>query len=203
MKIIHNLVLFGLTLVITSCLTLPTSTVTRTHLMKDIDKSTITAVAGIEFELTEDTEYIGDSLFGYFSYAPWDWLEFGIAGHELNQGLYPSVDAKIDAVDIFSDSLRLSFLLMGGIGGVPDDLFFYHGGLAVNYRLNPNVQLYLGAGSDSISEALIFHAGAYFIPMESVGIFANFKLVTGREGTEVMFSMAPSATFRAGKASID
>jgi hypothetical protein len=203
MKKIRNLVLFGLSLGITSCLTLPTSTVTRTHLMKDIDKSTITAVAGIELELTEDTEYIGDSLFGYFSYAPWDWLEFGIAGHALNLGLYPSVDAKIDAVDIFSDSRRLSLLLMGGIGGLPDDLFFYHGGLTMNYRPNPNVQLYLGAGSDSIAEALVFQAGAYFIPMESLGIFANFKLVTGRDGTELMFSMAPSASFGAGKAGSD
>jgi hypothetical protein len=43
-------------------------------------------------------------------------------------------------------------------------------------------------------------AGAYFIPMESVGIFTNFKLVTGRDGTELMFSMAPLAAFSAGKA---
>ena len=203
MKRIPVLVLLGPILFITACLTLPTSTVTRTHLMKDIDKSTITAVAGVEWELTEDSDYIGDSLFGYFSYAPWDWLEFGIAGHALNLNLYPSVDAKIDAVDIFTESRRLSFLLMGGVGGLPEDLFFYHGGLTVNYRLNQYVQLYLGAGSDSISEALIFQGGAYFIPMESVGIFTSFKLVTGRGGTELMFSMAPVATFSAGKSDRD
>ena len=203
MKRIPVLVLLGPILFITACLTLPTSTVTRTHLMKDIDESTITAVAGVEWELTEDSDYIGDSLFGYFSYAPWDWLEFGIAGHALNLNLYPSVDAKIDAVDIFTESRRLSFLLMGGVGGLPEDLFFYHGGLTMNYRLNQYVQLYLGAGSDSISEALIFQGGAYFIPMESVGISTNLKLVTGRGGTELMFSMAPVATFSAGKSDRD
>jgi len=203
LKGIRILVLFGPILFITSCITLPTSTVTRTHLMKDIDKSTITAVAGVEFELTEDSDYIGDSLFGYFSYAPWDWLEFGIAGHTLNLDKYPSVDAKIDVVDIFTDSKQFSCLLMGGVGGLPDDLFFYHGGLTMNNRLNRYVQLYLGAGSDSISEALIFQAGAYFIPMESVGIFTNFKLVAGRDGTELMFSMAPVATFITGKSDRD
>lgn len=203
MKKIHFLFLFGLSLFITSCLTLPTSTVTRTHLMKDIDKSTITTVAGVEFELTEDNEYVGDSLFGYFSYAPWDWFEFGIAAHALNLDLYPSVDAKIDMINIFTDSRRLSCLLMGGVGGLPDDLFFYHGGLTMNFRLDRYVQLYLGAGSDSISEALIFQAGAYFALMESVGILTNLKLVAGQEGTELMFSMAPLGTFSTEKAGRD
>ncbi len=203
MKRIPVLVLLGPMLFITSCITLPISTVTRTHLMKDIDKSTITAVAGAEFELAEDFEYVGDSLFGYCSYAPWDWLEFGIASHILNLGLYPSVDAKIDVVDIFTDSRRFSCLLMGGVGGLPEDLFFYHGGLTMNYRLNQYVQLYLGSGSDSVSEALIFQAGAYIVPMKSVGISTNLKLVTGRDGTELMFSMAPMATFRLGKSDRD
>ena len=203
MKRIHNLILLGPILFITSCITLPTSTVTRTHLMKDIDKSTITTVAGVEWELTDDPEYIGDSLFGYCSYAPWDWLEFGIAGHILNLGLYPSVDAKIDVVDIFTDSRRFSCLLMGGVGGLPEDLFFYHGGLTMNFRLNQYVQLYLGAGSDSISEALIFQAGAYIVPLKSVGISTNLKLVTGRDGTDLMFSVAPVATFSVGKADRD
>ncbi len=203
MKRIHNLVLVGPILFITSCITLPTATVTRTHLMKDIDKSTITTVAGVEFELTDDPEYMGDSLFGYFSYAPWDWLELGIAGHALTLGLYPSVDAKIDVVDIFTDSSRFSCLLMGGVGGLPEDLFFYHGGLTMNYRLDQYVQLYLGAGSDSISEALIFQAGAYIVPLKSVGISTNLKLVTGRDGTDLMFSVAPLATFSVGKADRD
>ena len=153
-------------------------------------------VAGIEFELTKDPEYRGDSFFGYCSYTPWDWAEIGIAGHTVDLTLCPSVDAKIDIVDIFTDSNRFSCLLMGGAGGLAGGRSFYHGGLAVNFRLDQHVQLYLGSGSDSISEAWIVHAGAFIAVLESLGIFTNLKLATGQAGTELMFSLAPLAAFR-------
>lgn len=136
---------------------IPETAITRTHLMKDIDKSSITIGAGLEAELTENPVYSADWLFGNFGYAPLDWLEFGVAIHVLSLIICPSVEAKIDLVDIFTDFSHFSCILMGGIGGFTDDEEFYliyHGGMAVNLRLNQYWQLYLGAGSDSLSEAL-------------------------------------------------
>jgi hypothetical protein len=167
--------------------------------MKDIDKSSITIGAGSDVELTENPAYSGDWLFGYFGYAPLDWLEFGIASHIVDITIYPAVEAKIDVIDIFSDSSRFSCLLMGGIGGLPGDLSFYHAGLTMNLRLSQYLQLYLGAGSDSISKALNLQAGAYLVLLKWLGISMNFKLVTGPEGTELMPSVAPLATFRLDK----
>ena len=198
MKIILILFILGLLLLFTSCLTLPTPTITRTHLMKDIDKQSVTIGAGIEFELEENPGYWGDSFFGYVGYAPLDWLEIGIAGHSVALSIYPSLEAKIDVINMFTDCSPFSCVLMGGIGGLPEDLFFAHAGLAMNFRINQSLQLYLGAGTDSISDALNLQAGAYIAPIEWLGVSSNVKFVKGNEGTDLMFSIAPLITLYLG-----
>jgi hypothetical protein len=52
-------------------------------------------------------------------------LEFGVAIHVLSLIICPSVEAKIDLVDIFTDFSHFSCILMGGIGGFTDDEEFY------------------------------------------------------------------------------
>ena len=169
------------------------TSVTRTHLMKDTEASTLVVVAGLEPEFCENDAYMSDSLFGYVGYAPFRWLEAGVAAHVLSFGLYPSVDAKIDLMELFSDSTRWSFMLMGGVGGLPKDPdypLFFHGGAAVNYQMNHWLQLYAGAGADSVAKALALQTGAYVNPFKWLGASANFKLVIGVEGVVPMASAA-------------
>ena len=169
------------------------TSVTRTHLMKDIDKSTVVIGIGLE-TYGEDAAYLSDTYFGYFGYAPFDWLEAGLAVHCLTLALYPSVDVKIDLMEIFTDPTRLSCFLMGGIGGRPGDAdypLFFHGGAAVNFRVARWLQLYAGAGSDSVATALALQAGVYLAPFEWLGASVNFKLAIGPEGVEPMISAAP------------
>ena len=178
---------------------IPETAITRTHLVKDIQRSTITAAVGMEFfkgslsGSTEGLAYAGEALFGYFGYSPFDWLELGIAVHNDWLRFVPAVEAKIDVVDLFTDSSRISCLLAGGIGYVPDDSPWYHGGAAVNFRVNQRLQLCLGAGSDSWSQALSLQAGVYVVLLDWLGLSTNFKLVCGPQGMEPMLSVAPLA----------
>jgi hypothetical protein len=169
------------------------TSVTRTHLMRDIEESSLIIGIGLE-SFGEDPEYMSDTYFGYLGYAPFDWLEAGLAVHCLTLGLYPSVDGRIDLLEIFTDSTRVSCFLMGGVGGLPGDPdypLFYHGGAAVNYRVTRWLQLYAGAGSDSVATALALQAGVYLAPLNWLGASVNFKLVIGPEGVEPMISAAP------------
>ena len=169
------------------------SSVTRTHLMRDTEASTLVVAVGLEPPLGEDDKYTSDSLFGYLGYAPCRWLEAGVAAHYLSFGLYPAVDAKIDLMEIFTDNTRWSGMLMGGIGGLPKDPdypLFFHGGAAVNVRMKHWLQLYAGAGSDSVAKALALQTGAYVAPFEWLGASVNFKLVIGSKGVEPMASAA-------------
>jgi len=168
------------------------TSVTRTHLMKDTEASTLVVAAGLE-AYGEDAAYMGDMIFGYVGYAPFRWLEAGVAAHVLSFGLYPSVDGKIDLMEFFSDNTRWSCMLMGGIGGLPKDPdypLFFHGGAAVNVRLREWLQLYSGAGADSVANALALQTGAYVNPFKWLGASANFKLVIGPEGVAPMASAA-------------
>jgi hypothetical protein len=168
------------------------SSVTRTHLMRDTEASTLVVAVGLE-PSGENVEYMSDAIFGYIGYAPYRWLEAGIAAHNLSFGLYPSVDAKIDLMEFFSDDTPWSCMLMGGVGGLPKDPdypVFFHGGAAVDYRLRQWLQLYAGAGSDSVARALSLQIGAYMNPFKWFGASANFKLVIGSEGVEPMASAA-------------
>jgi hypothetical protein len=133
----------------------------------------------------------GDNFFGYLGYAPLDWLEFGLGAHVESLQIYPSTEAKVDLVSIFADSRRLSFLLLGGVGGLPDRLLFAHAGLGLNLRLSRLLQLHLAAGSDTLSKAASLQAGAFGRPLKSLGVAANAKLVIGQEGITPVVSVAP------------
>jgi hypothetical protein len=181
-----------------SAFAMPELTITRTYLMRDIEPSTMTVAAGTEL-FREDTEaYLGDFLFGYVGYAPKDWVEIGVAFHSWLFP-YPSLEATFDLVDVFTDSSRLSLLLMGGISPLIADgqfYLFYHGGAALSYRVGAATQLYLGVGSDLLSKALNLQVGAYFRLLEWLGASTNFKLVVGSEGIEPMLSIAPMVVIR-------
>lgn len=170
---------------------IPETAITRTHLLKDSERASVTVALGLELDLNENPAYAGDSLFGYLGYAPFDWLELGLGAHVVSLQLVPSIEAKVDLVDMFSDDSRISFLLMSGFGGLPNELLFYQAGLGVNFRIRGPLQLYLGAGSDSISTAMSLQAGVFVRPLKSLGVSANAKLVIGREGTAPAFSIAP------------
>jgi hypothetical protein len=175
---------------------MPEAAITRTFALKDIEASAVTVGVGIETELEEGPAYAGDSLFGYLGYAPWDCLEFGIGAHMIGLGIYPTLEAKIDVVEFFSKGSAVSCLVMGGVGGRPNDLWFYHAGLAVDVRIGRYLQLYLGAGSDSISSALSLQAGAYVVPLKWLGMSGNLKLVIGAKGFAPMLSFAPFVILR-------
>jgi len=170
---------------------IPETAITRTHLLKDSERASVTVALGMELDLTENPAYMGDSLFGYLGYAPFDWLELGLGAYAVSLRFVPSIEAKVDLVDMFSDDSRISLLLMGGFGGLPNELLFYQAGLGVNFRISRPLQLYLGAGSDSISTAMSLQAGAFLTLLKSLGVSANAKLVIGREGTAPAFSIAP------------
>lgn len=175
---------------------MPESVVTRTHLLKSIQRGTGTFAVGIESEFRSDSTYSGDSVFGYLGYAFLDWLELGVGAHVQQLSLYPSAEAKIDLLDLFADSGRLSILLMGGAGGLPDDLWFAHGGLGLLRRHTDRLDLYAAAGTDTVSRALSIQAGALLWPHASLGVSVNPKLVFGPQGNELMVSLAALAALR-------
>jgi hypothetical protein len=161
--------------------------------MRDIEESTVILGGGLEY-FGEDEAYMSDMVFGYLGYAPFRWLEAGIALHNLTFGFYPSIDGKVDLMEFFSDSARLSCMVMAGIGGIPKDPdypIFLHGGVAVNYRVARWLQLYVGVGSDSVATALAVQAGIHLAPLQWLGASVNFKMAVGREGVEPMISGAP------------
>ena len=178
---------------------IPEPTVTRTHLMKDIDAEKIVFGFGLEmFQQDPEPPYLGEFYFAYCGYPHSDWLEYGIAVHSISVVPFPMVELKFDPIDIFTDS-RFSLLLMGGLGAVGADQqlhFVYHGGTALNFRYNEKSQLYAGVGSDSLSQAWNVQAGVYVMLLEWLGVSANFKLVSGSEGIEPMASIAPLAIIR-------
>jgi hypothetical protein len=178
---------------------IPETALTRTQLLKDIERSSLTAGIGIEVELIENPAYIGDNLFGYVGYAPLDWLELGVGAHLVDLELYPSFEGKIDLVDIFANASRFSCLLMGGCGGFRDGLFFYQAGVGLNLRANRFLQLNLGAGGDSVSQAFSLQAGAFVSPLKSLGVSANAKLVIGPKGAVPVLSVAPLLILYPGK----
>jgi hypothetical protein len=175
----------------------PETAITRTHLMKDVDPKSITIAVGGDIVRDEsDTIYDPDFPVVYLGYAPWDWLEFGVALHGVWIDAIAAVEGKVDLVDIFTDPGRLSCLLIGGFGGRMEDDEFYpvlHGGVAVNFQVKEDLQLYLGAGTDSLSEALSLQGGLYVSVLEWLGLSLNLKLVVDPDGIEPMLSAAPLA----------
>lgn len=179
---------------------MPETAITHTHLMKDIEKTSITLGMGIEY-YSEDPEphYGGDLLYGFLNYAPRDWLELGIALHMVNMTGLPIGEFKVDVIDIFSDNRRLSCLVIGGIGGFIDDDVFrpvYHGGVTANLQVSPKSQLHAGASADSLSKALSLQGGGYVALLNWLGISMNLKFVIGSRGVEPMLSFVPLGIIR-------
>ena len=65
--------------------------------------------------------------------------------------------------------------------------------MALNLQVKEDLQLYLGAGTDSLSNALSVQTGLYVAVLDWLGFSLNFKLAVGPEGTEPMLSAAPVA----------
>jgi hypothetical protein len=175
----------------------PETAVTRTHLMKDIDPQSITlAVAGDIVREKPDPVYYADFLVVYLGYSPWAWLEFGIALHNIWVNSFAALEGKVDLVAFFTDSSRLSCLLLGGFGGYRADEAFspiFHGAVALNFQAKEDLQLYLGAGTDSLSDALSVQTGLYISVLEWLGFSLSLKVAVGPKGTEPMLSAAPMA----------
>ena len=197
---IVSLCLLVLTSLISYAGAVPETTVTRTHLMKDIEAETIVIAFGLEmFQQDPESAYPGEYYFAYCGYPHSDWLEYGLAVHSLDGRPFPVAELKLDPIDIFTDACRFSVLLMGGLGalGVDQQLnLVYHGGAALNFHYNETSQLYAGVGSDSLSGAWSIQAGAYLALLKWLGLSANFKLVTGSAGLEPMLSAAPIVVIR-------
>ena len=175
----------------------PEAAITRTHLLKDIDpRSTTLAIAADIVREKPDPVHYADFLVVYLGYSPWAWLEFGAALHSIWSNPIAALEGKIDLVECFADSRRLSCLLIGGFGGYNEDGAYspvFHGGLALNLQVKEDLQLYLGAGTDSLSNALSVQTGLYVSVLDWLGFSLNFKLAVGPEGTEPMLSAAPVA----------
>jgi hypothetical protein len=175
----------------------PETAITRTHLMKDIDPKSITlAVAGDLVREKPEAVHYADFLVVYLGYSPWAWLEFGVALHSIWSNPLAGLEGKIDLMEFINDSSRVSCLLIGGFGGYREDGAYspvVHGGLALNLRVREDLQLYLGAGTDSLSQALSIQTGLYVSVLDWLGFSLSFKLAVGPEGTEPMLSAAPVA----------
>jgi len=191
------LLLLSIPAFLCSAIGVPETAVTRTHLLKDIDPKSITiAVGGDLVRENSDPVYYADPLVVYLAYSPWAWFEFGIALHSTWTNPYATMEGKIDLVDFFADSSRLSCLLIGGFGGFAEAEEFHpvlHGGAAVALEVKKDLQLYLGAGTDTLSEALSVQTGLYVSLLEWLGFSLNFKLAVGPQGIEPMLSAAPVA----------
>lgn len=197
-SIVAQLALLLLSAQVSPCLAMPELTITRTHLMKDVEKATAVIGGGFDVAVPDDG-YLGDILFGYCGYAPTDWLEVGLGVHAGIGSLVPAVEVTFDALDAFSRIERLSLLIVGGIGGWPGgevSSLHYHAGAALNYRLNPHLQLYAGAGGDSASQALVAQAGVYVAPLRWLGISTGLGLVHGAEGTAALLCLTPMLVLR-------
>jgi hypothetical protein len=172
----------------------PETAITRTHLLKDIEPKSVTlAVAGDIVRERPDPLHYADFLVVYLGYSPTAWLEFGTALHSILSNPVAALEGKVDLVEFFADSSRLSCLLIGGFGGYNDGGGYdpvLHGGLALNLQTKEDLQLYLGAGTDSLSSALSVQTGLYAALLNWLGFSLNFKLAVGPEGTEPMLSAA-------------
>jgi hypothetical protein len=191
------LLLFFLPALLSNALGAPETAITRTHLLKDIDPNSITlaVAADIVREKPEPLHY-ADLPVVYLGYSPWAWLEFGVGLHSMWINPLPALEGKIDLMEFFAGSSRLSCLLICGIGGYKEGGAYspvFHGGLGLNLRVKEDLELYLGAGTDSVSKALSNQPGLYVSVLNWLGFSLNLKLAVGPEGIEPMLSAAPVA----------
>jgi hypothetical protein len=165
--------------------------------MREIEPRAVTVAAGLETYSTADP-YMGEFIYAYGGYAINDWAEAGIALHTYPSSADIGVDARVDLVDAIWDVKRLSLLLMGGVGGfvylMPQLIF--HGGVAVTYRGREWWEIYVGAGSDSVSRALVVQAGACMTLFSWFGLSVSGKAISGPLGRALVVSFMPFLIFR-------
>lgn len=188
-----------ITLVISSCLVLPT--ISESHLLSDIRENELSISVGTEQILGETSIFLPDILYEYISFAPADWFEFGLAGHYSVAFL--GIDARIDFIDMFTDNNPLSAMLLGGV------LFFsggsgpvVHFGTAANYRINSFVELYACAATSTLFFVPSFHVGTNVRVFDWLSLSANLKMVLNLLETNAnyppaafMVSIAPKVSF--------
>ena len=187
-----------------SCTIIPT--IGKTHLYDDIREKTLSVTAATEIPIGEGGSVLPDPLYEYVSYAPTDWLEFGIAGHWGLGALGGEV--KIDIIDIFANAPPFSLLIVGGVLAIPGSESGGAGvtvGVCANYRLGQRVEFYLGAGSSTVSQVPSVQLGANVHLLKWLALSANAKVVfnTRESDTEhpvvLMVSLAPSLNFHLAK----
>ena len=184
-----------------SCTIIPT--ISRTYLLDSIRPDTISVSVGTEVPLGESNDILPDPIYEYVSYAPNEWLEFGVAGH---WGIaLPAIEAKVDLLSAFGAKTPWSVLLHAGIGtplSSDSTGVLIHGGVAGNYRLAPKFELYGAVGSSSISQIPVFQIGTAFTPINWLSLSGNLKIAvnTREDRTDsspiaFMFSFSPSLVF--------
>ena len=186
-----------------ACKVIPT--LSRTYLMDDIRSKTFSIAAGTEIPIGEGGAILPDPIYEYISYAPNDWLEIGAAGH-WGIGLF-GVEAKVDVIDIFTDGLRVSAIIGGGISvasGSEDTGVALNASLCANMRMTESIELYAGIGGSSISQVPSVHAGVNIDLFRWLSISANAKLVINTQEKDpdppaaLMLSICPSLNFQTG-----
>lgn len=179
-----------------------TPTLSRTHLMDDIRKSHLAVSAGVEVPVGETGSILPDPIYEYVSFAPTDWLELGLSGHWIIQLI--GVEAKIDVIDILTDDSPVSALILGGanIGQDSEETpVIFNVGLAVNYGFSDHFEVFLGAGSSTISQIPSLHAGFNWIPFNWLELAVGAKLAINTRDTDpdppvaLMLSLCPSLNF--------
>ncbi len=182
-----------------SCIILPT--ISETHLLSDIQEDELSITVGTDQLIGEPGIILPDVLYEYLSYAPADWVEFGIAGH---YGIgFLGIDARFDIIDMFTDDNPLSAMLLGGAllfsgGSAP----LAHFGGAANYKINRFVEVYAAAATSTLFFVPVFHIGTHVNIFDWLALSGNLKIAVNTVETNVdvppaaiMISVAPRISF--------
>jgi len=193
------LILIFLSLSLGSCIILPT--ISETHLLSDIQEDELSISVGTEQPIGEAHVILPDVLFEYVSYAPADWVEFGLAGH-YSVGLI-GIDARFDVIDMFTDNSPLSGMIVGGVlflsgGSGP----IVHFGAAANYRFNRTFEVYACAATSTLLFVPVFHFGTNINIFDWLSLSGNLKMGLNTFDANssfppvaFMFSVAPRISF--------
>ncbi len=184
-----------------SCTIIPT--ISRTPLLDRIRSDTLSVSLGVELPLGESNDVFPDPIYEYVSYAPTEWLEFGLAGH---WGIaLPTIETKVDLLSAFGVDTPWSLLLNAGVGTLLNaDIrgILVHGGLAGNRSFSDRFEVYGGIGSSSLSQIPIIQLGAAITPLRWLSVSGNLKIAinTRQDRSDsnpvaFMFSLSPSLVF--------
>lgn len=171
----------------------------RAYMSRDIREGSFSGGAGVEFQpFKEYSGYSPDFAAPFVSFAPYDWLEMSFAGHVLL--LVPTLDARVDLIDMFTDDLPVSLFIMGGANPfIKEEPFMYHYGAMANFRPAPGIEVYAGAGTDAVSDAWAVEGGVHWQPLEWLGFTTGGKWVLGPKGYDDWFLyVSPVFTWQGG-----